>query len=158
MDTPVMNINEPQRLSQATDYLETFRNLWPVLAACYISAFFWGLRRIKNSYKHQNILSVLGNLLFTSLSSMVLGFGSVLVLPYFYADVTPGLEIGVGILVSIMGQKIIDIFIMKKLGLSTVDLMNRDDVSAIRDRMTEKDRIEHAKQCPFKEDMRDGDA
>ena len=155
MDTPAMNMNEPQRLSQATDYLEIFRILWPVIAAGFIASFFWGLRRIKNGYKQNGVLSVLGNLIFTSLGSMMLGFGVVLVLPHFYSDVTPSIELGVGILVSIMGQKIIDIFLMKKFGLATVDLMNREDVSSIRSRMTEEDRIQHAKQCPFREDMHD---
>jgi len=149
-------MNEPMECqTHASEYLSVIRDAWPLVAICFATAFFWGLRKIKNGYKMRNITGIIGNLIFTSLSAMVLGFGSVLLLPYFYPETTPSIEIGVGVLVSIFGQKIIDIVLVKKFGLTTLDLMDKEDMDSVRNSMGEHDKMLHARQCPFKSDMDD---
>lgn len=150
-----MNAPIQDQCSTASDYIELIKNTWPVITVCFFASFFWGLQRIKNGYKGQNTLQIIGNLIFTSLGAVVLGYGCVLLLPYIYPEVTPNIEMGVAIIVAIFGQKILDVYLMKKFGLKTFDLMNQDDIDHINIHMKEQSIKNNAIQCPFKEDMDD---
>ena len=78
--------------------------------------------------------------------------GCVLLLPLAVPDVTPEQQIAGAVILAGIGGETVKLWIIKKLGLSVVDLTNSDDINDIRKGMDVATRKKHAEKCPFRED------
>ena len=145
-------MNGNPEVHQASSFLDVLRAMWPVMTVGFFASFFTGLQRIKNGYKGQSLLAVIGNQIFTSLGAMVIGFGVVLCLPMINPELGADSKLGIAILASILGQNAINLILIKYFGLKTLDLMDKDDIDHIHNSMSYHDRLQHAKQCPFKDE------
>lgn len=149
-------MNGTENVTTATDYVTHIMNAWPALAAMFVGSFFFGLqKKIKNGYKLNSALAIIGNQIFTSLGATVIGFGTILILPLVAPDITSDVKLGIGIVSSIMGQNILNLVLVKYFGLHVVDLMNKEDMDRIYDAMDEHSRKKHLEQCPFRGDAED---
>ena len=62
------------------------------------------------------------------------------------------MQVAVAVILAGIGGETVKQWILRKLGLFVVDLMNPDDINDIRRTMDKKTRERHAAQCPFRED------
>ena len=64
---------------------------------------------------------------------------------------TPEQQIAGAVILAGLGGETVKQWILNRLGLSVVDIMNPDDINNIRKGMDAEIRKKHAEQCPFRE-------
>lgn len=135
--------------------ISSLGDIWVFGAIGFIACFLWGLQGLKNGYKEGSLTHALGSIFFRSCGAIVLSVGTILLLPQEIqgVQITQDIKIGIAIAMGVFGQGLLDYYLKKKFGLTTLDLMDKSDMDHVRSKMDEADRDKHAEQCPFKEDM-----
>lgn len=139
-----------------TEYIAVMKNTWPLVALSVSVAFASTLYQLKRGYKQrtlpQQIVTVVANTIITSSVAM----GCAFLLPVVLPAATPEAQIGVVMIVGSLGAETIKQWLLKKLGLSVIDLKNPQEINEVRETMTPEQRKAHVEQCPFrKEECRD---
>lgn len=140
----------------STEYITVIKDSWPLIVLSVSVAFASTLYQLKRGYKQrtfaQQVVTVVANTIITSSVAM----GCALLLPVVCPVSTPEAQIGVVMIVGSLGAETIKQWLLKKLGLSVIDLKNPQDINEVRETMTPEQRKEHAERCPFrKEECKD---
>ncbi len=120
--------------STTAEMLSIVRDYWFLGVLSGGVAFFVGLQRIKNGYKHRNSKELIGNLLLSSVVLAVLAIGTALLSPLVLGDaVSPKIELGIGIAVGGFGLKFFDFFMMARFGMKIIAPSNQDDLNGLKE-------------------------
>ena len=135
-----------------TEYIAVMKNTWPLVALYVSVAFASTLYQLKRGYKQrtlaQQIVTVVANTVITSSVAM----GCALLLPVVFPVSTPEAQIGVVMIVGSLGAETIKQWLLKKLGLSVIDLKNPQEINEVRETMTPEQRKAHVEHCPFRKE------
>lgn len=139
-----------------TEYIAVMKNTWPLAALSVSVAFASTLYQLKRGYKQrtlaQQIVTVVANTIIASSVAM----GCAFLLPVVFPVATAEAQIGVVMIVGSLGAETIKQWLLKKLGLSVIDLKNPQEINEVRETMTPEQRKAYVEQCPFrKEECRD---
>lgn len=136
----------------AAEYLGAIKGTWPLLLLAGGIAFASAVYQLKRGYKQRTAVQKCATVLLNTVLTASLAMGCAFLLPFIMPDVTVEAQMGVVCLTASLGAESVKLWIIKKLGLSVVDLMNPDDINDIRRGMDPETRRKHAAQCPFRGD------
>ena len=136
----------------STEYIAVMKNTWPLVALSVSVAFASTLYQLKRGYKqrtfYQQVVTVVANTIITSSVAM----GCALLLPVVFPVATPEAQMGVVMIVGSLGAETIKQWLLKKLGLSVIDLKNPQEINEVRETMTPEQRKAHVERCPFRKE------
>ena len=136
----------------AAEYIGAVKGTWPLVALAGSVAVVSALHQLKRGYKQrtfgQRIITVLVNATLTA----SLAVSCALLMPLAVPDMTLEMQIAVAVILSGLGGETVKQWLLHKLGLHVVDLMNPSDINDIRQTMDPETRRRHVAQCPFKND------
>lgn len=134
----------------STEYITVLKNTWPLVVLAVSIAFASTLYQLKRGYKQrtlaQQVVTVVANTIITSSVAM----GCALLLPVVLPVATPEAQMGVVMIVGSLGAETIKQWLLKKLGLSVIDLKNPQEINEVRETMTPEQRKAHVEHCPFR--------
>ena len=136
----------------AAEYIEAVRGTWPLVSLAGAIALASALHQLKRGYKQRTTAQKVVTVLLNAVLTTSLAVGCVILLPLAVPDVTPEMQIAGAVILAGIGGETVKQWILKRLGLSVVDLTNSDDINNIRKGMDAAMRKKHAAQCPFRED------
>ena len=136
----------------AAEYIEAVRGTWPLVSLAGAVALASALHQLKRGYKQRTRAQKVVTVLLNAVLTTSLAVGCVLLLPLAMPDVTPEMQIAGAVVLAGLGGETVKQWILKRLGLSVVDLMNPDDINDIRKTMDPETRKKHAEQCLFRGD------
>ena len=136
----------------AAEYIEAVRGTWPLVSLAGAIALASALHQLKRGYKQRTRAQKAVTVLLNAVLTTSIAVGCVLLLPIAVPDVTPEQQIAGAVILAGIGGETVKLWIIKKLGLSVVDLTNSDDINDIRKGMDATMRKKHAEKCPFRED------
>lgn len=136
----------------AAEYIGVVKGTWPLVLLAGGVAMASAVRQIRRGYKQRTTAQQAMTVVLNSVMTTSLAVGCVLLLPLVVPDVTPEMQVAVAVILAGLGGETVKQWILKRLGLSVVDLMNPDDINDIRKTMDPETRKKHAEQCPFRED------
>lgn len=136
----------------AAEYIGVVKGTWPLICIAFAIAITSALHQLRRGYKQRTRLQQAMTVLLNAVLTTSLAVGCVLLLPLAVPDVTPEMQIAGAVVLAGLGGETVKQWILKRLGLSVVDLMNPDDINDIRKTMDPETRKKHAEQCPFRED------
>lgn len=136
----------------AAEYIEAVRGTWPLVSLAGAIALASALHQLKRGYKQRTPAQKAVTVLLNAVLTTSLAVGCVLLLPLAVPDVTPEMQIAGAVVLAGLGGETVKQWILRRLGLSVVDLMNPDDINDIRRTMPPDMRKKHAEQCPFRGD------
>ena len=134
----------------AAEYLGVVKGTWPLAALAWAIATASALRQIRRGYKQRTLAQRTATVLLNSLLTSSLAVGCALLLPLAVPDMTPDMQVAAAVVLSGLGGETVKQWILHRLSLSVVDLMNPDDINEIRRSMDPETRRRHAAQCPFR--------
>lgn len=147
-----MNQVGKEGANHAAEYIEAVRGTWPLISLSGAIALASALHQLKRGYKQRTRAQKVVTVLLNAVLTTSLAVGCVLLLPLVVPDVTPEMQIAGAVVLAGLGGETVKQWILKRLGLSVVDLMNPDDINDIRKTMDPETRKKHAEQCPFRGD------
>ena len=127
---------------RAVEYLGAVTNTWPLAALAWAIATASALRQLRRGYKQRTLAQRAATVLLNSLLT------SSLAVP----GMTLEMQVAAAVVLSGLGGETVKQWLLHKLGLSVVDLMNPDDINEIRQTMDPETRRRHAACCPFRHD------
>ena len=147
-----MNQVGKEGADHAAEYIEAVRGTWPLISLAGAIALASALHQLKRGYKQRTRAQKVVTVLLNAVLTTSLAVGCVLLLPLVVPDVTPEMQIAGAVVLAGLGGETVKQWILKRLGLSVVNLMNPDDINDIRKAMDPETRRKHAKLCPFRGD------
>lgn len=147
-----MNSIEKESAEHAAEYLGVVRGSWPLIVIAGAVALASALRQLRRGYKQRTLGQKAVTVLLNAVLTTSLAVGCVLLLPLAIPDVTPEMQIAGAVILAGLGGETVKLWIIKKIGLSVVDLTNPYDINDIRKTMDTETRKRHAAQCPFRGD------
>ena len=136
----------------AAEYIGVVKGTWPLICIAFAIALASALHQLRRGYKQRTRLQQVATVLLNAVLTTSLAVGCVLLLPLAIPDVTPEIQVAGAIVLAGIGGETVKQWLLCKLGLSVVDLMNPDDINDIRKGMPPETRKRHAEQCPVRED------
>ena len=136
----------------AAEYIGVVRGSWPLIALAAAVAVPSALCQMRRGFKQRTVAQKTATVLVNACLTTSLALGCAFLLPLIMPDATVQAQMGVVCLTASLGAESLKLWIIKKLGLSVVDLMNPDDINEIRKTMDPETRKKHAAQCPFRLD------
>ncbi|WP_295641308.1 hypothetical protein [uncultured Mailhella sp.] len=136
----------------AAEYIGVVRGSWPLIALAAAVAVTSALCQMRRGFKQRTVAQKTATVLVNACLTTSLALGCAFLLPLIMPDATVQAQMGVVCLTASLGAESLKLWIIKKLGLSVVDLMNPDDINEIRKTMDPETRKKHAAQCPFRLD------
>ena len=136
----------------AAEYIEAVRGTWPLVCIAGAIALASALHQLKRGYKQRTRAQQAATVLLNAVLTTSLAVGCVLLLQLAMPDVTPETQVAGAVVLAGLGGETVKQWILKRLGLSVVDLMDTDDINDIRKTMDPETRKKHAEKCPFRED------
>lgn len=136
----------------AAEYIGVVKGTWPLVCIAGAIALASALHQLKRGYKQRTRAQQAATVLLNAVLTTSLAVGCVLLLPLAMPDVTPETQVAGAVVLAGLGGETVKQWILRRLGLSVVDLMNPDDINDIRKTMDPETRKKHAEQCPFRED------
>ena len=137
---------------RAAEYLGVVRGTWPLVMIAGAVALASALRQIRRGYRQRTLPQRAATVLLNAVMTTALAVACALLLPLFVPEVTPEVQIAASMALSGLGGETVKQWILGRLGLSVVDLMNADDIGSIREGMDPALRRKHLEQCPFRGD------
>lgn len=134
----------------AAEYIGVVKGTWPLICIAFAIALASALHQLRRGYKQRTRLQQVATVLLNAVLTTSLAVGCVLLLPLAIPDVTPEIQVAGAIVLAGIGGETVKQWLLCKLGLSVVDLMNPDDINDIRKGMPPETRKRHAEQCPFR--------
>ena len=147
-----MNQLSKDGAEHAAEYIDAVRGTWPLVCIAGAIALASALHQVKRGYKQRTRAQQVATVFMNAVLTTSLAVGCVLLLPIAVPDVTPEIQIAGAVVLAGIGGETVKMWILKRLGLHVVDLMNPDDINDIRKTMNPKTRRKHAEQCPFRGD------
>ena len=136
----------------AAEYIGVVKGTWPLVCIAGAIALASALHQFKRGYKQRTRAQQAATVFLNAVLTTSLAVGCVLLRPLAVPDVTPERQIAGAVVLAGLGGETVKQWLLKKLGLSVVDLMNPDDINDIRKTMDPETRKKHAEQCPFRGD------
>lgn len=136
----------------AAEYIGVVRGSWPLVVIAGAVALASAMRQLRRGYKQRTLGQKAATVLLNAVLTTSLAVSCALLLPLAVPDVTPEAQVAGAMALSALGSEGIKQWLLRRLGLSVVDLMNPDDINDIRKTMDPETRKKHAEQCPFRED------
>lgn len=136
----------------AAEYIGVVKGTWPLAVMAGAVALASAVRQLKRCYKQRSFIDIVSTVALNAAITTAMAVSCALLLPLFVPEVTPEMQVAASMAVSGLGGETVKLWILKKLGLSVVDLMNPDDINDIRKTMPLEMRRKHAEQCPFRGD------
>ena len=136
----------------AAEYIDVVKGTWPLVSLAGITAMASAVQQLRRGYKQRTAAQKAVTVLLNAVLTTSLAVGCVLLLPLVVQGVTPEMQVAGAVVLAGFGGETVKQWILQKLGLSVVDLMNPDDINDIRKTMDPETRKKHAEQCPFRED------
>lgn len=136
----------------AAEYIGVVKGTWPLVLLAGGVAMASAIRQLRRGYKQRTTAQQAMTVVLNAVMTTSLAVGCVLLLPLAVPDVTPEMQVAVAVILAGLGGETVKQWILKRLGLSVVDLMNPDDINDIRRDMDPETRKRHAEQCPFRVD------
>lgn len=136
----------------AAEYIGVVKGTWPLVLLAGGVAMASAVRQIRRGYKQRTTAQQAMTVVLNSVMTTSLAVGCVLLLPLVVPDVTPEMQVAVAVILAGLGGETVKQWILKRLGLSVVDLMNPDDINDIRRDMPPEMRKRHVERCPFRGD------
>lgn len=136
----------------AAEYIGVVKGTWPLVCLAGAIALASALRQLKRGYKQRTRAQQAATVFLNAVLTTSLAVGCVLLLPIAMPDVTPETQVAGAVVLAGLGGETVKQWILKRLGLSVVDLMNPDDINEIRKGMDPETRKKHAEQCLFRGD------
>ncbi len=137
---------------RAVEYLGAVTNTWPLAALAWAIATASALRQLRRGYKQRTLAQRAATVLLNSLLTSSLAVGCALLMPLAVPGMTLEMQVAAAVVLSGLGGETVKQWLLHKLGLSVVDLMNPDDINEIRQTMDPETRRRHAACCPFRHD------
>ena len=147
-----MNDLGRQGADHAAEYIGAVKGTWPLVLIAGAVATASAARQLKRGYKQRSRKEQVVTALLNAALTTSMAVSCALLLPLVLPGVTPEMQVAVSMAVSGLGGETVKLWLLKKLGLSVVDLMNPDDINDIRRTMPPELRRKHAEQCPFRGD------
>lgn len=136
----------------AAEYIGVVKGTWPLVCIAGAIALASAFHQLKRGYKQRTLGQKAATVFLNAVLTTSLAVGCVLLLPLAMPDVTPEMQVAGAVVLAGLGGETVKQWILKRLGLSVVDLMNPDDINDIRKTMTPEERAHHADTCPFEPD------
>ena len=146
-----MNSIEKESAEHAAEYLGVVRGSWPLIVIAGAVALASALRQLRRGYKQRTLGQKAATVFLNAVLTTSLAVSCALLLPLAVPGVTPDAQVAGAMALSALGSESIKQWLLRRLGLSVVDLMNPDDINEIRKGMDEEQRRLHAERCPFRE-------
>lgn len=147
-----MNGLDKDSAEHAAEYIGVVKGSWPLICLAGAIALTSALHQIKRGYKQRTRAQQTATVLTNAILTTAIAVSGALLLPFFYPDVTPEVQIAVSFGLAGIGGETVKQVILGKLGLSVVDLMNPNDINEVRKMMPPDTRKRHVEQCPFREE------
>ena len=147
-----MNDLGRQGADHAAEYLGAVHGAWPLVLIAGAVATASAARQLKRGYKQRSRKEQVITALLNAALTTSMAVSCALLLPLAVPEVTPEMQVAVSMAVSGLGGETVKLWLLKKLGLSVVDLMNPDDINDIRRTMPPELRKRHVEHCPFRGD------
>ncbi len=142
---------EGPEVSKFSQYMETIANYGPLFCAGFVVAL---LTKAKDAYLEHTTKQKIIKALFDAAVTGTLAAGMAMILPMIVKDVSPAIEFGVAVLTGRFGNSLIECFLKAKFNFVMIDPQHPEDLEPIRDEMSDEERMEHAKRCPFSHEHR----
>ena len=147
-----MNQIRKDAAEHAAEHIVAVQGTWPLVSLAGAVALASALHQVRRGYKQRTAAQKAATVILNAVLTTSLAVGCVLLLPLVLPDMTPEMQIAGAVVLAGLGGEAVKLWIIRKLGLSVVDLMNPDDINDIRKSMDAATRKKHAEQCPFRED------
>ena len=147
-----MNQVGKEGADHAAEYIEAVRGTWPLISLAGAIALASALHQLKRGYKQRTRAQKVVTVLLNAVLTTFLAVGCVLLLPLVVPDVTPEMQIAGAVVLAGLGGETVKQWILKRLGLSVVDLMNPDDINDILKTMDPQTLTQTPKLSPFRAD------
>ncbi len=142
--------------NSGSDYTDLLMELLPLLAVAFSLALMRGIVFVRRSYMQRNFFDTACNVVFSSALVAALSVGLVLCLPLMGIELSHEVELGMVVLVSAGGVKLVDALLRKRFGLHIVDPQDEGVLTAFYESLTPEQRACHKEKCPFYKDERTG--
>lgn len=136
----------------AAEYIGVVKGTLPLVCIAGAIALASALHQLKRGYKQRTRAQQAATVFLNAVLTTSLAVGCVLLLPLAMPDVTPETQVAGAVVLAGLGGETVKQWILRRLGLSVVDLMNPDDINEIRKGMDPETRKKHAEQCLFRGD------
>lgn len=136
----------------AAEYIDAVRGTWPLALMAGAVATASAARQLKRGYRQRSRRDRVATVLLNALLTTSMAVSCALLLPLAVPDVTPEIQVACSMVAAGLGGETVKLWLLKKLGLSVVDLMNPDDINDIRRTMPPEMRKRHVERCPFRGD------
>ena len=136
----------------AAEYIDAVRGTWPLALMAGAVATASAARQLKRGYKQRSRKEQVVTALLNAALTTSMAVSCALLLPLVLPGVTPEMQVAASMAAAGLGGETVKLWLLQKLGLSVVDLMNPDDINDIRRTMPPEMRKRHAEQCPFRGD------
>lgn len=136
--------------SHAAEYLGVVKGTWPLAALAWAIATASALRQFRRGYRQRTLAQRTATVLLNSLLTSSLAVGCALLMPLAVPGMTLDMQVAAAVILSGLGGETVKQWMLHKLGLHVVDLMNPDDINEIRQTMDPETRRRHVAQCPFR--------
>lgn len=152
------NIMEPsiEQTSKTVEYWGILNDIAIFGGIGFMTCLLTSMKMLKNSYKSHNALQIIGNIIFTSCGAMAMAAATSLMVSEVYPGISSEGKFAVAMCIGIFGQKLFDVFLVKRFGLTTTDLQDESDIDHIKRHLAAQE-DGHAtspdRKCPFHEGM-----
>ena len=136
----------------AAEYLGAVKGAWPLALMAGAVAAASAARQLRRGYKQRSRREQAVTALLNAALTTSMAVSCSLLLPLALPGVTPEMQVAASMAAAGLGGETVKLWLLKKLGLSVVDLMDPGDINDIRRTMPPEMRKKHVEQCPFRGD------
>ena len=145
-------MSELKEAEHAAEYLGAVRGTWPLVILASAIALASAFRQLRRGYKQRTGREQIVTILLNALLTTAMAVSGAVLLPLVLPDITPAMQLACASILAGLGGESVKLLLLHRLGLSVVDLMDPDDINAIRQSMPSEARRRHLEQCPFRGD------
>ena len=143
-------MSELKEAERAAEYLGAVRGTWPLVILASAIAMASALRQLRRGYKQRTWREQLVSVLLNALLTTAMAVSGAILLPILMPDITPAMQLACASILAGLGGETVKLFIIHRLGLSVVDLMDPNDINEVRKSMPPDVQRRHLEQCPFR--------
>lgn len=145
----------PTNGAHAPEYAHALYDAWPLFTLAFGVALASSTLRLKSGFRGRSWCQMLAAIVINSVLTASIATGTALIVPYICPTADIAFQIGTIFIVASFGAETIKYLILKKLGLSVVDLSDPCDLNHAKACLGPEKCKKHMQACPFKAECRD---
>lgn len=155
-------MNNPVEVStmpagKAESYINLMVDMLPLFGLAFSIIVLKGLAGIKSAYVGTSMLSRFLNIIWTATIGAIMAVGCAALAPVIYPSIGLDASVGITVLMSVGGLRLVDSMVYKHLGIHLVDSESQSKEDREWADMSEEDKADALKQWHENEEHKEGD-